>query len=132
MRLKAILWRPSQFHPLQYFLFSVKCFETWLSGSASLLALSVLMCDQKSFPVVYLPVTIIFVSFKVCIGRKYQISNMVKIRRGTNQQDFKIVDVHFVKIYVNRLIFQLKILAVTGFNPCHFTMFKPTSTAYIW
>ena len=28
---------------------------------------------------------------------KYQLSSMLKIKRDMNQQDFKIVDLHFVK-----------------------------------
>ena len=28
---------------------------------------------------------------------KYQLSNMLKIKRDINEQDFKIVDLHFVK-----------------------------------
>ena len=65
---------------------------------------------------------------------KYQLSNMVKIKRDINQQDFKIVDHHFVKYNLDNFLslevvdrvsetqlqvgkkFRLENLAVKGLN----------------
>ena len=33
------------------------------------------------------------------LPRKYQLFNMLKIKRDINQQDFKIIDLHFRIIY---------------------------------